>query len=221
NVPPLAHCPLGATAPNSTADPGISWINVGGHSTGYKPAWNFQKALIDGVERFLDREGLPELRLQAAGGAAQGDIVYLGPPPAPGVDPAEGNEPLKRLARKWDPAARDARNRDLGLRGEELALRSEHARLRAGGREDLARKIRWVSREDGDGAGYDILSFSLKGQERFLEVKATKGHARTPFYVSANEKSFADDCPDRFRLYRLYDLASTPPGLRNPAALRG
>lgn len=71
----------------------------------------------------------------------------------------------------------------------------------------MARKIRWVSREDGDGAGHDILSFSLEGKERFLEVKTTRGHARTPFNISANEKSFADECPDRFRLCRLHDLA--------------
>jgi len=32
----------------------------------------------------------------------------------------------------------------------------------------LAHKVRWVSEEDGDGAGYDILSFNPLGQERFI-----------------------------------------------------
>jgi Domain of unknown function (DUF3883) len=56
----------------------------------------------------------------------------------------------------------------------------------------LASKVKWVAQEDGDGAGYDILSFSPNGQERFLEVKTTVGHQRTPFFLSRNEKDFAE-----------------------------
>ena len=39
---------------------------------------------------------------------------------------------------------------------------------------------------DGDGAGYDILSFETDGTERFLEVKTTVGYERTPFFISPN-----------------------------------
>lgn len=38
-------------------------------------------------------------------------------------------------------------------------LAHERAALRTAGRDDLARKVRGVSEEDGDGAGYDIASF--------------------------------------------------------------
>jgi hypothetical protein len=47
----------------------------------------------------------------------------------------------------------------------------------------LARKVRWVAAEDGDGAGYDVLSFDQAGRERLLEVKTTNGSARTPFFL--------------------------------------
>lgn len=57
------------------------------------------------------------------------------------------------------------------------------AALRTAGRDDLARKVRWVSEEDGDGAGYDIASFAPDGFPRLIEVKTTNGWERTPFHI--------------------------------------
>ena len=56
--------------------------------------------------------------------------------------------------------------------------------LRSSGRDDLARKVRWVSEEDGDGAGYDIASFAPDGRARLIEVKTTNGWERTPFHIT-------------------------------------
>jgi hypothetical protein len=114
------------------------------------------------------------------------------------------------LVRKFDPAARDARNRDLGRRGEERVVFSERARLSELGRDDLARKVRWVSEEDGDGAGFDILSFDGRGRERLLEVKTTTGHQTTPFFLTENERLLSIERPEAFRLVRLYDFVRTP-----------
>jgi hypothetical protein len=72
------------------------------------------------------------------------------------------------------------------------------------------KKIRWVSQEDGDGAGYDILSFDDKGKERFLEVKTTVGPDVTPFYITRNELSFSSERPDAFRLCRVFDFSMHP-----------
>jgi hypothetical protein len=87
---------------------------------------------------------------------------------------------------------------------------SEQASLRAAGRTDLARKVRWVSAEDGDGAGYDIRSFDGAGRERLIEVKTTIGHRTTPFFLSENERAFSEERADAFRLVRLYDFARQP-----------
>ena len=65
------------------------------------------------------------------------------------------------------------------LWGEERVLAHERASLRSAGRDDLARKVRWVSEQDGDGAGYDIASFAPDGQVRLIEVKTTNGWERT------------------------------------------
>ena len=42
------------------------------------------------------------------------------------------------------------------------------------------------------------------------EVKTIGFCQRTPFFVSANEASFARDHRDSFRLHRLFDFRATP-----------
>jgi hypothetical protein len=192
---------------------GMPWIS------GYKPMANFQRALLDGIERYLDARGgtgeavaaVARAGIEPALALAEA-ALYFEPPPVLEAADAEEAEPraLKRLVRKFDPAERDARNRALGKRGEETVLFFEHARLTEAGRADLARRVRWVSEEDGDGAGYDVLSFSPSGEERLLEVKTTTGHQRTPFYLTENERSLSAERPDAFRLVRLYDFVRTP-----------
>lgn len=70
--------------------------------------------------------------------------------------------------------------------------------------------MRWVSQEDGDGAGDDISSYDQAGRERLIEVKTTTGIGTTPFFLSENERGFAEERPDVFRLARLYDFARAP-----------
>ena len=152
-------------------------------------------------------------------GSAEPELVEGAPPSSPLIQltdppPLGQNTPrpegLQRLVRKFDPAARDARNRRLGLSGEHQVFHFERARLAAADRPDLARKVEWTSRERGDGAGYDIRSFDPDGAERFIEVKTTRGGPRTDFFLSRNERAFSQEEPERFRLYRLYDFGSAP-----------
>jgi len=87
----------------------------------------------------------------------------------------------------------------------------EERSLFAAGRRDLVRDLRWVSDLDGDGAGYDIRSFDPKtGAQKLIEVKTTCGNALTPFFMSRNEKSFAETTPEEFNLYRVFDFATAP-----------
>lgn len=126
---------------------GSDWVQ------GYRPAENYQGALVAGVERYLDsRSDALSPTPAATTGMAEAGHLFIEPPPALADDTVEP-ELLSRLIRKFDPAARDARNRILGKLGEELVFHSERTRLAAEGRADLARKVRWVAQEDGDGAG--------------------------------------------------------------------
>ena len=130
------------------------------------------------------------------------------PPPGPPRTPRP--EGLARLVRKYDPAARDHRNRALGLLGEEQVFHHERARLIAADRPDLARRIEWTSQVHGDGAGYDIRSFEPTGTERLIEVKATRGGPTTPFWLTRTEREVSMERPADWRLYRLHDLSASP-----------
>lgn len=190
---------------------GEDWI------PGYKPAFNFQMSLVDAVVRWLDHHHdwlsratvqRPTIKLHVASEEAG---LWIGPPPTlSNAPPPDELEQMTAIARKYDVAGRDARNRALGRAGEERVLAHEHSTLRAAGRSDLAERIRWVSHLDGDGAGYDIQSFDMKGDNRLIEVKTTNGWERTPFQITRNELAVADSQRDVWRLVRLWDFARQP-----------
>lgn len=117
---------------------------------------------------------------------------------------------MLHVARKFDVAGRDERNWALGRAGEERVVAHEQSTLKVAGRDDLARKVRWVSEEDGDGAGYDIASFTPDGRERLIEVKTTNGWERTPFYISRNELVVAEELRSECCLFRLWNFAREP-----------
>jgi len=183
---------------------GFPWIQ------GYKPKRNYQAAIFGAIDRYL---------------SAHGDVVHERVPPAtihllrhaavfidpPTLKPrSERPWQLERLVRKFDPVERDFRNRALGKAGEEFVIEVEREKLAKTERPDLARRIRWVAAEDGDGAGYDILSFEPSGCERLIEVKTTNGAARTPFFLTRNEYEVASARPDSWRLYRVHLFAQSP-----------
>jgi hypothetical protein len=138
-------------------------------------------------------------------------MLWIGPPPThSNAPPPDELEQMTAIARKYDVAERDARNRALGRAGEERVLAHERASLLAAGRTDLAERIRWVSHVDGDGAGYDILSFDTTGSDRLIEVKTTNGWERTPFHITRNELAVAEERRSDWRLVRLWNFAREP-----------
>jgi hypothetical protein len=187
---------------------GETWI------PGYKPASNLQISLIDTVVRWLERNPawltrLPDLN--RAPGLRETTSIFINPPPTfSNQPPPKELEQMLRIARKYDVAERDERNRALGRAGEERVLEHEAASLRAAGRVDLARRVRWISEEEGDGAGYDIASFMPDGQTRLIEVKTTNGWERTPFYISRNELSVAEERRSEWCLFRLWNFSRDP-----------
>ena len=178
---------------------------------GYVPAWNFQGAIVDAIGRYLELDSDPvPLKASRSFGFADTPSLFESTPPAPLSISPKAKIAFERVARKFDPALRDQLNRALGLAGEELIYEREKQLLIDADRKDLARKVRWVSREDGDGAGYDIRSYDMAGAERWIEVKTTRGGSTTPFYLTRNENEVAKERPEAFRLYRLHDFSQKP-----------
>jgi hypothetical protein len=126
--------------------------------------------------------------------------------------PATPQKPwLSRKARKIDFAQRDAANRHLGNLGEQFVFDLERYRLNAAGRDDLAHRVLWVSRDIGDGLGFDILSFDdADDSERMLEVKTTGLGKFFPFYVTGNEVRCSEDISHQYHLFRVFDFSREP-----------
>ena len=183
---------------------GLPWI------PGYKPKRNYQAAIFPAIDRYLSEHGDAAYRQTrpAVLHVEEEAGVFVEPPSlAPQVKlPRQ----LQQLVKKFDPVERDFRNRALGQAGEEFVLDVERKNLAKFYRPDLARKVRWVAAEDGDGAGYDILSFDLSGKEHLIEVKTTNGAAKTPFLLTRNEHDVAKARADSWRLYRLHLFSQTP-----------
>lgn len=176
---------------------------------GYKPARNYQGALFEAIDHYLSHnpEALERVP-QAQPAIDRLDAVFVPVPAAVGDEAMP--EGLRKLVRKFDPVERDRLNRQLGEAGERFVIDIEREVLTSKGRADLARRVRWVSAEDGDGAGYDVLSFDPRGRERLLEVKTTNGPCRTPFFLSRNEFQLAERRPNDWRLYRVHRFSNQP-----------
>lgn len=111
----------------------------------------------------------------------------------------------KFIARYSDYSERQEQNSKVGHRGEKFVVRHEVDRLVKAGREDLADRVEWVSKTQGDGLGYDVLSFDAEtGKPVFIEVKTTNGSCNSAFYITRNELE-RSRVSDNYYLYRLCD----------------
>jgi hypothetical protein len=198
-------------------DMGHFWI------PGYKPRSNYQGILADAVVAWTDSNpDLDRYALAAAEAPAATPEHFdfsLFEVNSPSVRPGivAGVQEMQasygeqtRIAQKRDYAAREARNSSLGVAGEELVVRFEQHRLASKGLSELAEKVEHVSKVQGDGLGFDVLSFDENGAERFIEVKTTTFAKETPFFASSGELRFARKNANRFYLYRLFDFKKMP-----------
>ncbi|MFL1482736.1 DUF3883 domain-containing protein [Marinobacter sp. LN3S78] len=185
---------------------------------GYKPRGNYQTSLARYVEEWINTHPEFDQASQAAveqPAIVPSDVDYHRLVVEPPVISHKAQESPAtyaptRQASKRDYVAREARNTALGNAGELLVMHYEEFRLRQAGKTTLAERIEHVSTTQGDGLGYDILSFDASGQERFIEVKTTAFAMETPFFASRNEVSFSSEAHDQFHLYRLFEFRRSP-----------
>lgn len=209
----MKHCNISAVL----SELGHFWI------PGYKPLSNYQELLAREVTLWLggnneiDRYSLAAAEAMTAT-PEQVDFTtfQVAPPPRraprePILNESSENESWRdRTALKRDYAAREARNASLGLAGEELVVKFEQFRLSSLGLDRLAGKVEHVAKTQGDGLGFDVLSFDEAGGERFIEVKTTGFARETPFFASANEVRFSRDNSGRYSLVRLFEFRKRP-----------
>ena len=122
-----------------------------------------------------------------------------------------GNAKKKRrnTPRKVDYEKKAIMNKIKGNLGEEAVVRMEENNLRELGREDLANDVVWVSKNKGDGLGYDIESWKMLGkrfEKVYIEVKTTTGDIDTPFDISDKEIFVSKEFGDKYFIYRLFGV---------------
>jgi hypothetical protein len=123
---------------------------------------------------------------------------------------------------RWaPPSATDVeRDREVGLRGEELVYWQELDRVRALGYTKPEDHVVWTSLTD-PGADHDIKSIAENGQPLWIEVKSTLGtDGRFEWPRKEFEKALTEG--DRYELWRIYQAHTDQPSakcFRNPIAL--
>ena len=179
---------------------------------GYLPRYNYQKVLVDKVidyltgninieeqfRHFADKKIiLPDSELKFEKLIVEAPAVSVVSEPLVGYN----RNPIK-----VNYLEREQRNRSLGKSGEELIMQFEKWNLNRIGKEKLADTVKWISQEEGDGAGFDILSKNQNGSDKYIEVKTTKLGKETPFYFSKNELDFSVEHSSDFHLFRLFNF---------------
>ena len=178
---------------------------------GYLPRYNYQRLLEDKVIDYLTINlNIEELFKSFADKdvhpvrAYKFDNFIVEPPKTVGV--TESIPPYKRNPIKINYLEKEQTNHKLGFSGEEMVITFERWNLIQLGKEKLAGQIRWISKEEGDGAGFDILSKNMNGSDKYIEVKTTKLSKETPFYFTRNELLFSSSHSDKYHLYRLFNF---------------
>ena len=179
---------------------------------GYKPMANRQDALADEIERRVQADPtlLSQLQRRPVDAVPAGALQRTDPPERAARNRDRGSA-ATRPGRHPDYGLLQDENTRRGATGERLVVDYEQTWLREQDRGDLADRVRWTARDDGDGLGYDVLSYSLHGHERYIEVKTTALGALTPFYLSSSELQFARSHPHSYALYRVYAVDARPP----------
>ncbi len=186
---------------------------------GYKPLRNYQGLLRDVVEdRLQAAKSLMRTISRAVSEPAtpskqRSGLILDSPPEVTerGFVVAELLPRSRRAPRLGiNYLEREAHNASLGRAGEQLVLDHERSRLVEAGRPKLAARVRHLSVDEGDGAGFDIHSFEPDGADRFIEVKTTAYGKQTPFFVSRNEVATSRELADSYHLSRVFLMRTEP-----------
>lgn len=182
---------------------------------GYKPRFNFQQLLEKEIADYLSKHKISLEKEFERFSNSTDDSPHMGSiinfesiiNDEPIISQVSEREPLYRPI-KTNYLEKEQNNRRLGEGGEKLIIEYERWQLIKAGKEKLADKIEWISKDLGDGTGFDILSKNYNGTDKFIEVKTTKLSKETPIFLTRNELSFASSNKKDFFLYRVFNFGS-------------
>lgn len=178
---------------------------------GYKPRWNYQHLLEQKILKYLGANpstdtvftdfATREIKIE--------DVIdfsdWTVAPPETKSFVAEPEPEYYRTVKK-NYLEMEQKNASIGEKDEELVYNYEKWRLNMAGKPQLADSVRWITKEEGDGRGFDILSRTLTGKDMYIEVKSTTLGKETPIFFSQRENEYSNKNAEQFHLYRVFDL---------------
>lgn len=111
----------------------------------------------------------------------------------------------------WQRVNKD--NKQIGDTGERIVLNYEQNALREVGVPELAEQVEHTAKIQGDGVGYDVLSFFPDGREKYIEVKSTQKVAHSSFFITNNELDFMRKHQEQSFIYCITEAVSDEPKL--------
>lgn len=120
------------------------------------------------------------------------------------------NKPYRKIAAPGNGIIIDyekqyRNNMAIGNAAENFVLENERRLVSKYGYD--SNRVRHVSKEQGDGLGYDILSCDKDGRDIYIEVKGTRGGIKSAFYITETELQCSIMHEEKYRLYRVYDFS--------------
>lgn len=115
-------------------------------------------------------------------------------------------EKKKRTNKEIKYSELDEIRKAFGDKCEEIVYNYEKNRLKKEGRTNVDEDVIWVSKDIGDGEGYDIKSkekINGKYEDIYIEVKGTDKNCNEPFEISINEVEKSEECKERYYIYRI------------------
>lgn len=104
-----------------------------------------------------------------------------------------------------------------GTQGELLVMKYEKQRLYNNEQlKEYADRVEHVSKTQGDGLGYDIVSYDLinnKVEKIFIEVKTVIGNVNSSVNISSKELKAAEKLGEKYKIYKVFNYKSSTPEL--------
>lgn len=111
---------------------------------------------------------------------------------------------------KIDYSNRSKSNKRIGDRGEQIVFKAEKEFLIKNGRQNLAKLLDKVSERD-DSLGYDLISYDLDGNKKYIEIKSTlKNIGESNIFITANELEISNQLNNYF-FYIVYEAGTNEP----------
>ncbi|MBT7994616.1 MAG: DUF3883 domain-containing protein [Bacteroidetes bacterium] len=189
-------------------------VNLGQpYIKGYLPRFNYQKILEDVVLDYLINNiqietsfrHFSDKEIKSPNDNFNFNKILVDPPKLKRLEDPIAQYKIRNPI-KINYLEREQMNQKLGELGEEIVLRYEQWHLIQAGKVKLAEQVEWISKNQGDGSGFDILSRNPNGTDKYIEVKTTKLAKETPFFFTRNELEFSIDHSKQFYLYRLFNV---------------